>query len=145
MGARSSNELLRLDCIHDSSPGQRCPICPEPRQIFSSHSTADFNLPSGQCSCTYWVMSAADSFGEKRNSFVFPETKINRRLIWKNDTMESLYNTSVPIENVEFSMAHCKGKTIFPLFQRHEETKMGCYSPPPACSATDKPLRDYGA
>lgn len=35
----------------------------------------------GQLSYTCLAMSAAESLGEKRNSFVFPLTKMSRRLI----------------------------------------------------------------
>lgn len=36
---------------------------------------------SGQLSYTCCVISAAEAFGENRNSFVFPDTSINRKLI----------------------------------------------------------------
>lgn len=39
--------------------------------------------PIGQLSYTCLAMSAAESLGEKRNSFVLPLTKMSFRLIWK--------------------------------------------------------------
>jgi hypothetical protein len=38
-------------------------------------------VPSGQLSNTVCAMSPAESLGLNRNSFVFPLTRINRRLI----------------------------------------------------------------
>lgn len=46
-------------------------------------------LPIGQLSYTCLAMSAAESLGEKRNSFVFPLTKMSRRLIWNTDKNRS--------------------------------------------------------
>lgn len=48
--------------------------------VFLTRERFDF-LPSGQLSKTCWAMSPAESLGLKRNSFVFPLTSINRRLI----------------------------------------------------------------
>lgn len=45
---------------------------------------ADYS-PIGQLSYTCLAMSAAESLGEKRNSFVFPLTKMSFRLIWKTN------------------------------------------------------------
>lgn len=41
------------------------------------------NSPIGQLSYTCLAISAAESLGEKRNSFVLPLTKMSFRLIWK--------------------------------------------------------------
>lgn len=50
-------------------------------------------LPSGQQSKTCCAISPADSFGLKRNSFVFPLTRMRRRFICnKKDTHRVSYD-----------------------------------------------------
>lgn len=43
--------------------------------------TCSSSQSMGQLSYTCFAMSEAESFGEKRNSFVFPLTKMRRKLI----------------------------------------------------------------
>lgn len=43
------------------------------------------HAPIGQLSYTCLAMSAAESFGENRNSFVFPLTKMSLKLIWNTN------------------------------------------------------------
>lgn len=55
--------------------------------------------PIGQLSYTCLAMSAAESLGEKRNSFVLPLTKMSFRLIWKKKRdllLEKEWNSNQP-------------------------------------------------
>ncbi len=55
------------------------------------------HAPIGQLSYTCLAMSAAESFGENRNSFVFPLTKMSLKLIWNTNTNNRAIRSSVSI------------------------------------------------
>lgn len=57
----------------------------------------DHHTPIGQLSYTCLAMSAAESFGENRNSFVFPLTKMSLKLIWNTNTNNIAVRSSVRI------------------------------------------------
>lgn len=90
-----------------------------------------WHVPIGQLSYTCLAMSAAESFGENRNSFVFPLTRMSLKLICNTnitkDHKNLLQNPCYTSPKLAFS-SHCMFSFINEIFFFTSVLMSGIYS-----------------